>query len=72
MHISLRQPSYSTIRFAEANNIKCKCINGNNIISVYETASDFIGKIRNNPEPFLIEAITYRWFGHVDWRKILM
>ncbi|MAN70277.1 MAG: dehydrogenase, partial [Flavobacteriaceae bacterium] len=21
------------------------------------------------PEPYLIEAITYRWFGHVDWRE---
>ena len=25
--------------------------------------------MRESPEPFLIEAVTYRWFGHVDWRE---
>ena len=25
--------------------------------------------MRLKPEPYLIEAITYRWFGHVDWRE---
>ena len=25
--------------------------------------------MRTNQEPYLIEAVTYRWFGHVDWRE---
>ena len=25
--------------------------------------------MRSKPEPYLIEAITYRWFGHVDSRE---
>tara|TARA_B100000242_G_C43055458_1_gene493956 strand:+ start:13046 stop:14092 length:1047 start_codon:yes stop_codon:yes gene_type:complete len=69
MHISLRQPEETIIRFAEANNIKCKIINGNDVNSIYRTSSLFIKEMRKRPEPFLIEAITYRWFGHVDWRE---
>ena len=26
-------------------------------------------RCRNGEGPFFIEAITYRWFGHVDWRE---
>ncbi len=69
MHISLRQPQNTVIRFAKANNIKSKLINGNDLSSVYETSASFIKKMRESPEPFLIEAVTYRWFGHVDWRE---
>ena len=69
MHITLRQPIETIIRFAKANNIKSKLINGNDISKVYETSKSFIKNMRVNPEPYLIEAITYRWFGHVDWRE---
>ena len=69
MHISLRQPKETTIRFAEANNIKSKLVNGNDVNSIYKISYQFIKEMRKRPEPFLIEAITYRWFGHVDWRE---
>ena len=69
MHIKLRQPAETLIRFAKANKINCKLVNGNNISSIYKTASSFINQMRSNPEPYLIEAITFRWFGHVDWRE---
>ena len=69
MHISLRQPSYSTARFAEANEIKYEILDGNNILEIAKISSEFIHRMRTNPEPYFIEAITYRWYGHVDWRE---
>jgi pyruvate dehydrogenase E1 component alpha subunit len=68
MHISLRQPSNTINRFAKAHNIESKLVDGNDVVEIYRTASEFIRKMRLKPEPYLIEAITYRWFGHVDWR----
>jgi len=69
MHISLRQPKFSTSRFAEANNIEYKIVDGNNIIEVFESSKYLIDKIRNGDGPKFLEAITYRHYGHVDWRK---
>jgi pyruvate dehydrogenase E1 component alpha subunit len=46
-------------------------IDGNNAVSVYETARSAISAMRGTPGPYLIEAATYRWRGHVtpdeDW-----
>ena len=69
MHISQRQPLSSTARFAYANDIDYKILDGNDVISVAETASSFIKLARNGKGPFFIEAVTYRWLGHVDWRE---
>jgi len=69
LHISLRQKIFSTARFAEANNIEYAIIDGNNIIEVYELAKNFTKDSRNKSKPKFIEAITYRHYGHVDWRK---
>jgi len=40
-------------------------INGNDVIKIYETAKEAIGKARNGEGPTLIECLTYRWRGHV-------
>ena len=69
MNIKLRQPSKITARFALANKIKNKVVDGNNIIEVAKTAKSFINLSREGKGPFLLEALTYRWFGHVDWRE---
>lgn len=69
MDINKRQPSSFTARFAKANLINHKIIDGNNIIEVINTSKDIIKKTRENKKPGLIEAFTYRWFGHVDWRE---
>ena len=69
MHIQQRQPSSSTARFAAANLIPFKIVDGNNILEVSETASQFISEMRQGGGPRFIEAITFRWFGHVDWRE---
>jgi len=69
MHISLRQPSDTIARFAEANDIEYKIVDGNNVIEVTEASKYLIKGCRNGEGPKLLEGVTFRQFGHVDWRK---
>lgn len=69
MHISLRQPNDSTARFAAANSIPFHVVDGNDVASVYSVSSRLIEAARLGHGPGFIEAITYRWYGHVDWRE---
>ena len=68
MYISTRQPSDLTARFAEANRIPAAVIDGNDVVSVMETAAQAVSRARTGGGPTFIEAVTYRWYGHVDWR----
>ena len=68
MHISLRQPSDMISRFAIANEIPYKLVDGNDVAAVAEAAKELINDIRSGKGPRLIELVTYRWYGHVDWR----
>lgn len=68
MHISLRQPSQATARFAAANRMPAIVVDGNDLGSVFQEARVAIERARSGGGPSLIEAVTYRWFGHVDWR----
>ena len=69
MHISQRQPANFTARFAEANNIQSEIIDGNDIVAVGEAAGRAVARARDKQGPSFIEAITFRWYGHVDWRE---
>ena len=69
MDIKKRQPSMFTSRFAEANLINYKIVDGNNVLEIINSSNELIKKAREQKQPALIEAITYRWFGHVDWRE---
>ena len=69
MDINKRQPSVFTSRFAKANLIDYEIVDGNNILEIIKKSKDLIKNIREHQKPALIEAITYRWFGHVDWRE---
>ena len=69
MHISQRQPLQSVARFSIANDIDTEIVDGNNIINVENAASRMIDIARNKKTPVFIEAITYRHYGHVDWRE---
>ncbi len=68
MHISKRQPSDKISRFAEANSISFKLLDGNNVVEVAQTSKNLIHKLRSGNGPALLELVTYRWYGHVDWR----
>jgi TPP-dependent pyruvate/acetoin dehydrogenase alpha subunit len=69
MHISLRQPSDTVSRFAEANHTPYKLLDGNDVVAVVQNSNELIDNIRNGKGPALLELITYRWYGHVDWRE---
>ncbi|MDB4668544.1 thiamine pyrophosphate-dependent dehydrogenase E1 component subunit alpha [bacterium] len=68
MHISLRQPSNSVTRFATANHIPFKLVDGNDVVAVANAAQQLIGDMRSGKGPMMLELVTYRWYGHVDWR----
>jgi pyruvate dehydrogenase E1 component alpha subunit len=69
MHISLRQPKEATARFAAANDIPYEIVDGNDVVQVRAAAAKLIGNARAGHGPGFLEAVTYRWYGHVDWRE---
>lgn len=68
MHISLRQPMESTARFAAANGVAHAVVDGNDVIAVAGAAKNLVDRAREGRGPGFLEAVTYRWYGHVDWR----
>ena len=68
LRIDLRQPDLFTSRYAKAHKVESIVIDGNNILELTKTLKNLISKIRKNPKPLFIEAITYRWKGHVGHR----
>jgi pyruvate dehydrogenase E1 component alpha subunit len=68
MHISQRQPVDCTARFAIANDIPRAVVDGNDVVKVNEAADALIARSRSGEGPGFLEAVTYRWYGHVDWR----
>lgn len=68
MHISQRQPSNYTARFARANNIPYEVLDGNDVVGISKVMNVQVEAARRGGGPFFIEALTYRWYGHVDWR----
>jgi len=69
MHVSLRQPFEATARFAAANDIPYEVVDGNDVVSLRNAAAKLIDGARTGEGPGFLEAVTYRWYGHVDWRE---
>lgn len=69
MHISERQPKDSIARFALANDIAYKVVDGNDILAVAQASSELISIAREGGGPGFLETVTFRWYGHVDWRE---
>lgn len=65
MDIAQRQPSDCTARFADAHCIDWAVVDENDVISVAEVSQKMIGNARNGGGPAYLEAVTYRWYGHV-------
>jgi TPP-dependent pyruvate/acetoin dehydrogenase alpha subunit len=68
LHISLRQPRDSVSRYATAHDVPATRVDGNDVIAVASAADDAIERMRLEPGPAFIEAVTYRWRGHVGPR----
>ncbi|HUS19922.1 MAG TPA: thiamine pyrophosphate-dependent dehydrogenase E1 component subunit alpha [Terriglobales bacterium] len=51
---------------AQAYGIPGITVDGNDVIAVYRVASEAILRARNGDGPTVIEAKTYRWYGHSE------
>lgn len=51
---------------AQAYAIEGTTIDGNNVLEVYTVASELLGKIRQTPDCYLLECITFRMRGHEE------
>lgn len=69
MHIRLRQPLNATARFAVAHDIPFEVVDGNDVVAVHKAAERLISRARSGGGPGFLEAVTFRWYGHVDWRE---
>ena len=65
LDIKLRQPGDRMARFAEAHAVAARVIDGNDVVAVSEAARRLIARARAGEGPGFLEAVTYRWRGHV-------
>ena len=49
---------------ADAYGIPWACVDGNDVLEVYDAMKDAVEHIRAGKGPYFVEAITYRYFGH--------
>ena len=69
LHISLRQPADRVARFGDAHCMPTATIDGNDVTAVEDAAGEFITAMRDGAGPAFLEAVTYRWRGHVGPRE---
>lgn len=69
LHIDLRQPFDSVCRFAEAHGLGWQRVDGNDLVAMHRAAGDAVAAARAGQGAQLIEAVTYRWRGHVGNRE---
>ncbi len=65
LDIQLRQPSDSTSRFAVAHSVPYRMIDGNDVTAVAKATAELVNASRNGEGPGFLEAVTFRWRGHV-------
>lgn len=69
LHIQLRQPADSLIRYAAAHRVAFARVDGNDVVEVARVAGEAIATMRDSGGPFFLECVTYRWRGHVGHRE---
>ena len=65
LHISQRQSQTSIARFAAAHGIAYDILDGNDVVAVARSTEQFTLAARAGRGPGFLEAVTYRWRGHV-------
>lgn len=63
-HVSSRQPGENIFHKASPELLLTRKIDGNDVLTVYEIASEAVERARNGMGPSFIECITYRILGH--------
>jgi acetoin:2,6-dichlorophenolindophenol oxidoreductase subunit alpha len=71
LDIVLRQPSDRISRHADAHCVRAAIVDGNDVTAVARIAAELIGAARTGSGPVFLEAITYRWRGHVGPKEDL-
>jgi pyruvate dehydrogenase E1 component alpha subunit len=69
LHISRRQPADRVGRYAEAHCMPIETIDGNDVVTVAAASRRLISRMRRGEGPGFLEAVTYRWRGHVGPRE---
>jgi TPP-dependent pyruvate/acetoin dehydrogenase alpha subunit len=65
LHIRLRQPRDSVARYAAAHEIPYEVVDGNDVVAVSRATRRLVEAMRAGKGPGFLEAVTYRWRGHV-------
>ena len=65
MPIAECRPDRNITAIADSFGIQNACVDGNDVLSVFEIANKAVEDCRNGQGPFFIEALTYRLRGHV-------
>lgn len=65
MHLTQRQPAASIARFAHANCIESRTVDGNDVAEVHRAARSLVHTSRTERKPTCLEVVTYRWRAHV-------
>jgi pyruvate dehydrogenase E1 component alpha subunit len=71
LDIALRQPSDRLSRYAEAHRVRAQVVDGNDVSAVVHAAAELVTDMRRESAPAFLEAITYRWRGHVGPKEDL-
>ncbi len=69
LHISLRQPFDKVGRYGEAHGIPTVTVDGNDVTAVSAATRRLVAQMREGRGPGFLEAVTYRWRGHVGPRE---
>ncbi len=69
LDINLRQPFDSVARFAQAHGIETEVVDGNDVVATRLAMERLVTRARNGDGPGFLEAVTYRWRGHVGHRE---
>jgi TPP-dependent pyruvate/acetoin dehydrogenase alpha subunit len=69
MHISERQVNSDVSKFSKNIKIKTIKVDGNNVFLLHKEIYKLYKYCKKFKLPGFVEAKTYRWLGHVDWRE---
>lgn len=64
-HLLSRQPADNIFERGESHRVPGVCVDGNDLLAVYQAAKEAVDRCRRGQGPFLIECKTYRWREHV-------
>jgi TPP-dependent pyruvate/acetoin dehydrogenase alpha subunit len=65
MPVAECRPDCNIVEIARPFGIASACVDGNDVLEVYDTALKAVELCKNGQGPFFIEALTYRIRGHV-------